>query len=180
MRAGGCQVVIAQCQWQSTGCTCQVSWVRFPAAASRPFHLPLYCDVKQAFWTFRKPFSMGSLLMERISRSTPDGVLMATWVTAGIATEAFQYHLCSTNRGRWLSSCHSSVAENWQHKPGVLDSIPGDCRPSLFSPKFSLIDKIPSIIKYLRLYKYLIALNFNKDFWTNNFANSLHAHSAQV
>ena len=31
MGAGGCPVVIAQ--WQSTGCTSQVSWVRFPAAA---------------------------------------------------------------------------------------------------------------------------------------------------
>ena len=29
--AGGCPVVVAQ--WQSTGCTSQVSWVRFPAAA---------------------------------------------------------------------------------------------------------------------------------------------------
>ena len=31
MGAGGCPVVVAQ--WQSTGCTSQVSWVRFPAAA---------------------------------------------------------------------------------------------------------------------------------------------------
>ena len=29
--AGGCQVVVAQ--WQSTGCTSRVSWIRFPAAA---------------------------------------------------------------------------------------------------------------------------------------------------
>ena len=32
----------------------------------------------------------------------------------------------------WLSSCRSSVAEHWLHKPGVLDSIPGDCRLSHF------------------------------------------------
>ena len=31
MGAGGCPVVVAQ--WQSTGCTSQVSWVRFPVAA---------------------------------------------------------------------------------------------------------------------------------------------------
>ena len=31
MRAGGHPVVVAQ--WQNTGCTSQVSWVRFPAAA---------------------------------------------------------------------------------------------------------------------------------------------------
>ena len=36
-----------------------------------------------------------------------------------------------------LSSCCSSVAEHWLHKPGVLGSIPGDCQPfhlPLFSP----------------------------------------------
>ena len=32
VRAGGCPVVIDQ--WQSTGCTSQVFWVRFPATAS--------------------------------------------------------------------------------------------------------------------------------------------------
>ena len=31
MRAGDCLVVVAQ--WQITGCTSQVSWVRVPAAA---------------------------------------------------------------------------------------------------------------------------------------------------
>ena len=29
--AGGCRVVVAQ--WQSTGCTSQVSWIQFPATA---------------------------------------------------------------------------------------------------------------------------------------------------
>ena len=35
------------------------------------------------------------------------------------------------------SGCRSSVAEHWLHKPGVLGSIPSDCRPfhlPLFSP----------------------------------------------
>ena len=39
--------------------------------------------------------------------------------------------------GWWLSGCRSSVAEHWLHKPGVLGSIPGGCRPfhfPLFSP----------------------------------------------
>ena len=39
--------------------------------------------------------------------------------------------------GWWLSRCHSSVAEHWLHKPGVLGLIPGDCQPfhfPLFSP----------------------------------------------
>ena len=31
--------------------------------------------------------------------------------------------------GWWLSGCRSSVAEHWLHKPGVLGSIPGGCRP---------------------------------------------------
>ena len=36
-----------------------------------------------------------------------------------------------------LSGCHSSVAEHWLHKPGVLGSIPSGCWPfhfPLFSP----------------------------------------------
>ena len=39
--------------------------------------------------------------------------------------------------GWWLSGCRSSVAEHWLHKPGVLGSIPGGCRPfhfPLFAP----------------------------------------------
>ena len=31
-----------------------------------------------------------------------------------------------------LSGCHSSVAEHWLHKPGVLSLIPEDCRPFHF------------------------------------------------
>ena len=37
----------------------------------------------------------------------------------------------------WLSSCCSSVAEHWLHKPDVLDSIPGNCCPFHF-PLISL------------------------------------------
>ena len=32
----------------------------------------------------------------------------------------------------WLSGCHSSVAEHWLRKPGVLSLISSDCQPSLF------------------------------------------------
>ena len=48
--------------------------------------------------------------------------------------------------GRWLSGCHSSVAEYWQHKPGVLGSIPGDFRPfhfPLFLSQIHLISLYP-------------------------------------
>ena len=34
--------------------------------------------------------------------------------------------------GWWLSGCRSSVVEHWLHKPGVLGSIPGGCRPFHF------------------------------------------------
>ena len=36
----------------------------------------------------------------------------------------------------WLFGCCSSVSEYWLHKPGVLGSIPGGCRPFYF-PLFS-------------------------------------------
>ena len=39
VRAGCCPVVVAQ--WQSTGCTSQVSWVQILVIA-RPFHFPLF------------------------------------------------------------------------------------------------------------------------------------------
>ena len=41
------------------------------------------------------------------------------------------------SRRESLSGCRSSVAEHWLHKPGVLGSIPGGCRPfhfPLFAP----------------------------------------------
>ena len=37
---------------------------------------------------------------------------------------------------RWLSSCRSSVAEHWVHKPGILGLISDDCWPFHF-PLFS-------------------------------------------
>ena len=39
--------------------------------------------------------------------------------------------------GWWLSGCCGSVAEHWLHKPGVLGSISGDCKPFHF-PLFCL------------------------------------------
>ena len=44
--AGGCPVVIAQ--WQSTGCTSQVSWVRFPATAGL-FTFLYFCLITSKF-----------------------------------------------------------------------------------------------------------------------------------
>ena len=49
-----------------------------------------------------KSLKMGSLFMERIFRSTPNGILTAhTWVAAWCETEALQYHLCSIYRQLW-------------------------------------------------------------------------------
>ena len=58
---------------------------------------------------------MGSLLMERIFRSTPNGVLTAhtEWLP-GVATEAFQSHLCSTYRGLWGAGGCPVVVAQWQ------------------------------------------------------------------
>ena len=39
--------------------------------------------------------------------------------------------------GWWLSSCFSSVAEHWLHKPGILGLIPSDCQPFHFSSIFA-------------------------------------------
>ena len=67
--------------------------------------------------------------MERIFRSSLNGVLMAhtEWLL-GVQLRHFST-TCAVHiedcGGWWLSSCHSSVAEHWLHKPGVLGSIPG-------------------------------------------------------
>ena len=62
------------------------------------------------------------------------------WLAARCATEAFSttyaVHM-EDCEGWWLSGCRGSVTEHWMHKPGVLDSTPGDCWPfhfPLFSP----------------------------------------------
>ena len=60
---------------------------------------------------------------------TPDSCLLRMVVRCMFVT---QYVL--------LSSCHSSVVEHWLHKPGVLGSIPSDCRLFTFL-RFSLIIK---------------------------------------
>ena len=70
---------------------------------------------------------LGSLLMERIFRSTPNSVLTAhaEWLL-GVRLRHFST-TCAVHiedcEGWWLSSCHRSVAEHWLHKPGVLGSI---------------------------------------------------------
>ena len=55
-----------------------------------------------------------------------------------------------------MSGCRSSVAEHWLHKPGVLGSIPSNCRP-FCSPLFCL--KISKIS--LDLFRGLLALYFD-------------------
>ena len=117
------------------------------------FHFPLFSPHNSQFhlfpvwgkilWAFRvrKPLSMGSFLMERIFRSTPNRVLTAhaQWLP-GVWLR-HQYHLCSTYRGLWglvvvWLSWLSGRALAAQAR-GVLGSTPGDCRPfhfPLFSP----------------------------------------------
>ena len=81
------------------------------------------------------------LLMERIFRSTPNGVLDAhtEWLP-GVRLRHYST-TCAVHIqncvGWWLSGCRSSVAEHRLHKPDVLGSIPSNCRPfhfPLFSP----------------------------------------------
>ena len=71
---------------------------------------------------------MASLLMERIFRSTPNRVLTprTEWLPVVqlrhfSLTCAVYIEDCG---GWWLSGYHSSVAEHWLHKPGVLGLIP--------------------------------------------------------
>ena len=79
---------------------------------------------------------MGSFLMERILKLTPNGVLTAhtEWLP-GVRLRHFST-ICAVYiegcEGWWLSGCHSSVAKHWLHKPGVLGSIPGGCQPFHF------------------------------------------------
>ena len=91
---------------------------------------------------WEKPLSMGSLLMKRIFRSTPNGVLMAhaEWLP-GVWLRHFST-ICAVHiedcEGWWLSGCHrlSGRALAAQAR-GVLVLIPGDCQPfhfPLFSP----------------------------------------------
>ena len=84
----------------------------------------------------RKPLSMGSLMMGRMFRLTPNGVLMVhEWLT-GVQLRHFRT-TCAVHiencEGWWLSGCCGSVAEHCLHKPGVLGSIPGNCRPFHFA-----------------------------------------------
>ena len=84
----------------------------------------------------RKLLSINSLLMERIFQSTHNGVLLAhtEWLP-GVRLRHFS-PTCTVHvedcESCWLSGCCSSVAEHWLHKPGVLGSIPGHCRPFTF------------------------------------------------
>ena len=58
----------------------------------------------------------------------------------GCVTEAFST-TCAVHiedcEGWWLSGCRSSVAEHWRHKPGVLGSTHGGCRPFSLSSIFA-------------------------------------------
>ena len=71
--------------------------------------------------------------MERILWSSLNRVLMAH--TGAFSTT------CAVNiencEDWWLSSCCSSMAEHWLHKPGVLVSIPSGCQPFSISSIFT-------------------------------------------
>ena len=62
--------------------------------------------------------------------------LPLSYDTGQVHTEDCAEHI-EDCEGWWLSRCHSSVAEHWLHKPGILGSIPGGYQPfhfPLFSP----------------------------------------------
>ena len=89
---------------------------------------------------------MGSFLMERIFRLTSNRVLTAhtEWLPGvrlgHLSTTCAVY--IEDGEDWWLSGCHSSVAEYWLYKPGVLGSIHGNFRPfhfPLFLPQIHLI-----------------------------------------
>ena len=80
----------------------------------------------------------------------------------------------------WLFGCHSSVAEHWLHKPGVLGSIPSNCWSFHYftSKHLNLISQwyalqasghnleFPLIINILQLFKryyYYYILSSSKD-----------------
>ena len=69
--------------------------------------------------------------------SNADTQLKVFWMLRTPVTHWNKVHI-EDCEGWWLSGCRSSVAEHWLHKPGVLGSIPSDCRPfhfPLFSPQ---------------------------------------------
>ena len=96
----------------------------------RPFHFPLFSPQKHLISLYipmwGKSFKnldwenhrMGSLFMERIIQSTPNGVLTAhtEWLS-GVRLRHFSttYAVYIEDcEGWWLSGCRSSVAEHWQ------------------------------------------------------------------
>ena len=118
---------------------------------SKTYNLSLYqCEAIVLIIQTEKPLRMGSLLMERIFWSTPNRVLTAhtEWLSGvRLRHSVLPVPYTENCEGWWLSGCHGSVTEHWLHKPGVLGSIPGDCRPFHF-PLF-------------RLKKYIISLSSN-------------------
>ena len=120
----------------------QLSYVLHPL-----YSLPLLVVVGTLFpvisclmlsWAFRerKPLSMGSLLMERIFRSTPNGVLWHIMSGCQVCDWGIQYHLCSTCRGLWelvvIRLLWLSGRALAAQARGVLGSTPSDCRPFHF------------------------------------------------
>ena len=85
--------------------------------------------ISSAYYTiaFRvsKPLSMGSFLMERIFRSTPNEVLTAhtEWLPGVRLRHSCISTTCAVHiedcEGWWLSGCYGSVAEHWWLKPGA-------------------------------------------------------------
>ena len=134
-----CQNPVWGCEgWWLSGCCSSVG---------RALNAQARCprsNMRQEFLAFRlkKVLNMGSLLKERIFWSTLMEfwwhILSGCWVCdCGISVPlpcAVHINDCE---GWWLSSCRSSVAEHWLHKPGVLGSIHGGCRPFSLSSTFA-------------------------------------------
>ena len=75
-----------------------------------------------------KPFRYGCITLARVLMAHTEW-LPGVWLRHFCTTLAVYIEDCE---GWWLSSCHSSVAEYWLHKPGLLGWIPGNCHPFHF------------------------------------------------
>ena len=104
-------------------------------------HQPPVLSGFLSLFRLRKPVSMVSFLINRILRSIPNGVLTAhtEWLPDAWLSPTCAVHVEDCG-GWWLFVCRSSVAEHWQHKPGVPE--PPAILPYLFfaskTSKFSL------------------------------------------
>ena len=117
MGAGGCPVVVAE--WQSTGCTSHVSWVRFPVTASLFTFLYFRLITSKSFiptWgrlfynsditycniiNWRRPSIWGNVQKTKLSRSR--------WHNTGRLQEVFEQEVCISELANW--QCKVSVLQ---------------------------------------------------------------------